>query len=199
MIPTTRYALAGTLALVLVATAAPAAVTVGETAPAFSLPDLHGKTHTLEQQRGKVVVLEWINPNCPVSRRHAEAGTMTGLVDDHSEVVWLGINSTARSHKDYLEAKSHLAYNAKHGIEYPVLYDVSGAVGHAYEATTTPHMIVIDQAGTVVYDGAIDDDPYGRAEAPRNYVAAALAAQAADRPADPAKTKPYGCSVKYGA
>ena len=185
------------LALAVTVAAAGAAVSVGEKAPDFTLPDLQGEKHTLSDYQGKVVVLEWINPNCPFSERHAKSGTMTELADEN-EVVWLSINSTAKDHKDYLDPKKHLAYNEKYGIDYPVLYDVDGKVGHAYDAKTTPHMIVIDEQGEVVYDGAIDDDPYGRADAPENYVAAALAAHGAGKAADPSTTKPYGCSVKYG-
>lgn len=186
------------LAALLAALPLSASVAVGDAAPSFSLPDLRGEMHSLEDYRGKVVVLEWINPNCPFSARHAGSGTMTGLAKHHPDVVWLGVNSTAKGHQDHLTPREHLAYNAKHGIEYPVLVDESGAVGHDYAAKTTPHMIVIDEEGTVIYDGAIDDDPYGRADAPDNYVADALAAHAAGRAPDPATTKPYGCSVKYG-
>lgn len=189
------FALLGFTLAVLPATAS---VAVGEKAPDFTLPDLQGEEHTLSDHEGKVVVLEWINPNCPFTVRHAAEGTMIGLRDENPEIVWLSINSTAEAHKDYLEPEEHLAFNREHGIDYPVLYDVTGATGHAYAAKTTPHMIVIDEEGTIVYDGAIDDDPYGRADAPTNYVAAALAAHEAGRAADPSTTKPYGCSVKYG-
>ena len=173
--------------------------TVGKPAPDFTLTDQAGKTHRLADYRGKVVVLEWINPNCPFSRRHSEEGTMTKLAAGNPAVVWLAVNSTASGHKDFLAPERHAAFNAKHQIAYPVLYDSDGKVGHAYAAKTTPHMIVIDEKGTIVYDGAIDDDPYGRSDSRTNYVAAALGAHAAGRAADPATTKPYGCSVKYAS
>lgn len=174
-----------------------AGATIGGPAPGFELTDHTGKVHRLADYRGKVVVLEWINPNCPFSRRHAEEGTMTRLVKGNPEVVWLAVNSTAGDHGDFLAPERHAAFNDEHQIAYPVLYDSDGTVGHAYAAKTTPHMIVIDEQGKVVYDGAIDDDPYGRSEARTNYVQAALAAHAAGRAADPAATRPYGCSVKY--
>jgi peroxiredoxin len=171
---------------------------VGDPAPAFKLVDLDGKEHSLEQYRGKVVVLEWINPNCPFSERHAREKTMTALAGGN-EVVWLAVNSTRQGHRDYLQPAAHQAYNAKYDIDYPVLYDSPGDVGHAYDARTTPHMFVIDEAGRVAYQGAIDDDPSGakRAAERTNYVSQALAAQRDGRPAEPASTRPYGCSVKY--
>ncbi|HVS01466.1 MAG TPA: redoxin domain-containing protein [Thermoanaerobaculia bacterium] len=172
---------------------------VGGAAPDFTLVDVSGETHPLADLAGKVVVLEWVNPNCPFSERHAREGTMTGLAEQHAEVVWLGINSTAEGHRDYLQPAAYQEYLDEKGISYPILYDRSGEVGRAYAAKTTPHMIVIDPAGKIVYDGAIDDDPPGRKPAAErtNYVAAALAAQAAGQAVDPARTKPYGCSVKY--
>ena len=174
-----------------------AAAAIGSAAPAFELTDHTGKVHRLADYRGKVVVLEWINPNCPFSRRHAEEGTMTRLAKGNPDVVWLAVNSTGSGHGDFLTPERHAAFNGEHQIAYPVLYDSDGKVGHAYAAKTTPHMIVIDEEGKIVYDGAIDDDPYGRSETRTNYVQAALAAHAAGRAADPAATKPYGCSVKY--
>lgn len=174
------------------------AATVGEAAPGFTLTDLDGEEHTLADLRGQVVVLEWINPRCPFSERHAKEKTMTGLADEH-EVVWLSVNSTNPGHRDYLEPAEHQAFNDQYGIDYPVLYDPSGDVGRAYDAKTTPHMYVIDAEGTLLYDGAIDDDPGGRRKPAErtNYVDDGLADHAASRPIEPATTKPYGCSVKY--
>lgn len=174
------------------------AATVGEAAPGFTLTDLEGNEHTLADYNGKVVVLEWINPNCPFSERHAKEQTMIDLADGH-EVVWLAVNSTNPEHRDYLEPAQHQAYNQKHGIDYPVLYDLSGDVGQAYDAKTTPHMYVIGEDGTLLYDGAIDDDPAGRQASKErtNYVDGGLQAHAGGNPVEPATTKPYGCSVKY--
>lgn len=174
------------------------AATVGEAAPGFTLPDLEGAEHSLADYRGKVVVLEWINPNCPFSERHAREETMLDLADEH-QVVWLAVNSTNPDHRDYLEPAEHHAYNDKYGIDYPVLYDLSGDVGRAYDAKTTPHMYIIDEDGTLLYDGAIDDDPAGRRDRDEraNYVDGGLEDHAGGRPVEPATTKPYGCSVKY--
>jgi len=195
----TLAALALFAAAILVAAPALAAGTVGEKAPAFSLTDLDGNAHSLSDHEGKVVVLEWINPNCPFSDRHAREQTMTELADKHGEVVWLAINSTAPGHQDFLQKSEHAAWAEKRGIDYAILYDESGDVGHAYDAKTTPHMYVIDESGTIAYNGAIDDDPPGRlAQAKRdNYVDGALLAHGGGQSVEPASTRPYGCSVKY--
>ncbi len=195
---TIAHRLAVALAVALLVPACTSAeAAVGALAPDFALPDLHGTVRHLADYRGRVVVLEWINPNCPFSRRHAEEGTMTRLAAAHSDVVWLAINSTSKKHTDFLTPEQHAAYDKQHGITYPVLYDSDGTVGHSYDASTTPDMFVIDEQGRLLYRGAIDDDPYGRAKARNNYVEAALAAHAAGRPVDPASTRSYGCSVKY--
>jgi peroxiredoxin len=194
----TLFAAALLLATVAAAPAF-AAATVGEAAPGFQLKDLKGKTHSLADYKGKVVVLEWLNPNCPVSDRHAREKTMTDLVKQHGQVVWLGINSTNKEHRDFLQAAEHQAWAKKNGIEYTILYDETGKTGKAYDAKTTPHMFIIDKQGRLAYNGAIDDDPSGRkAKAERaNYVGGGLNAQKAGKSPDPATTKPYGCSVKY--
>jgi peroxiredoxin len=189
------------LTLTAAATLAPAAVradaVVGRPAPTFSLADLDGKTYKLEDLKGKVVVLEWMNPNCPFSRRHSDAKTMISTSARHGDVVWLAINSTAKNHPDFLEPAAYKTFLSKHDIKYPVLYDTSGDVGHAYGADTTPDMFVIDERGTLIYAGAIDDDPSGRKGAPTNYVEAALTQHASGQPIAVATNKSYGCSVKY--
>jgi hypothetical protein len=194
-------ALLATLAIAGTTTPAGAAIAVGDLAPGFSLRDASGATHSLEQYRGKTVVLEWINPNCPFSRRQAVDGIMTGTSTKHPSVVWLAVNSTASGHGDFIEPAKHLAWDKEHGIAYPVLYDSDGKVGHAYGARTTPHMFVIDAQGKIAYAGAIDDDPPGRKDktARANYVDGALSAVAGGKSPDPASTTPYGCSVKYGS
>ncbi|MFL6262617.1 MAG: thioredoxin family protein [Thermoanaerobaculia bacterium] len=185
--------------LALAALPALAAGTVGETAPGFSLKGVDGKTYSLADSKGKVVVLEWVNPNCPFSNRHAKERTMSELAKQHGEVVWLGINSTSPKSTDFMRPGEQAAYDRKNGVNYPVLYDESGQVGHAYEARTTPHMFIIGPDGKIAYNGAIDDDPPGRkAKADRlNYVGQGLNAEKGGKSPDPASTKPYGCSVKY--
>jgi peroxiredoxin len=169
---------------------------VGQPAPDFRLRDLDGKEVALADLAGKTVVLEWMNPNCPYSRRHADHKTMTATAAKHPEAVWLGVDSTNPSSGDRLDAAAWKSYLAERGIGYPVLADPTGATGKAYGARTTPHMYVIDGGGKLVYAGAIDDDPRGNG-ARVNYVDAALTALAAGKPPEPATTKPYGCTVKY--
>ena len=197
-----RKTLLGIAALSLVALPSFAASgAVGDVAPAVSLKGVDGKTYSLADFKGKTVVLEWVNPNCPVSNRHANEKTMTELVKKHGggQVVWLGINSTNTEHKDFLKPADHQAWNQKQGINYTILYDETGKVGKAYDAKTTPHMFIVDKEGKIAYNGAIDDDPPGRkAMAERlNFVHAGLTATKSGKALEPASTKPYGCSVKY--
>ena len=187
------------LIAIVAATAWASSGTVGDTAPAFTLKSVDGKTVSLADYKGKLVVLEWMNPNCPFSARHAREKTMSELAKQHGEVVWLGINSTNSHHQDFMTPAKYSEFNQKNGITYPVLYDEAGDTGHAYGAKTTPHMFIIDGSGKVVYNGAIDDDPSGHKEkvARLNYVGSGLGAEEKGGAPDPASTKPYGCSVKY--
>ncbi len=196
---TIRTSLLGLAALSLAALPALATGAVGEKAPGFKLKGIDGKTYALDDFKGKTVVLEWVNPKCPFSDRHAQEKTMSELHKQYGEVVWLGINSTNPGHQDFLKPAEHLAYNQKTGVNYPVLYDETGTVGHAYDAKTTPHMFIIDASGKIAYNGAIDDDPRGgKAKVARvNYVGGGLKAEKAGKNPDPSATKPYGCSVKY--
>jgi peroxiredoxin len=190
-----RTWLAAMLLALPVAGAAGAAATVGQAAPEFSVRDQDGREVDLGKLRGKIVVLEWTNPDCPFVQRHYRAKTMNTLADRFKDrdVVWLAVNSTS-----YMDAAKDRAWRTEQGFSYPVLDDRAGAVGGAYGAKTTPHMFVIDKTGTVVYQGAIDDDAAGSNEgSARNYVAEALDDVTTGKPVRVAETKPYGCSVKY--
>ena len=168
--------------------------TVGKAAPTFALPDEQGTTHRLEDYRGRLVVLEWTNPECPYVARHYRADTMEKLASRFGEqVVWLAVNST----HDNTPEESR-AWKQEQGFSYPTLQDPDGTVGHLYGATTTPDLFVIDAEGRLRYAGAIDDDPRGRAETASNYVSAAIEKILAGKGPDPSQTRPYGCSVKYG-
>ncbi len=186
------------LTLSLLACSGPtlAKVAVGDAAPDFTLTNLDGTQVSLASLKGKTVVLEWMNPNCPFSLRHSAAKTMQSTATEHAGAVWLAVNSTNPAHGDHLEPAAYKKFLADHGITYPVLQDPNGAVGQAYGASTTPHMYVIDGSGKIAYVGAIDDDPRGNG-AKVNYVDSALDALAAGKSPDPASTRPYGCSVKY--
>jgi peroxiredoxin len=186
------------LLLLLAACGGPslAELAVGQPAPPFELTAVDGRKVALADFRGKVVVLEWMNPGCPFSRHHSEARTMQATAAKHPDAVWLAINSTRADHRDYLAPEAYAKFLAANGITYPVLYDSDGRVGRAYGAKTTPHLYVIDAAGQLAYQGAIDDDP--GLKAPKvNYADAALAALAAGGTPEPSTTRPYGCTVKY--
>lgn len=167
---------------------------VGDPAPDFTLEDQDGHPVTLSKIEG-VRVIEWVNPDCPFVQRHYKAGTMKHLASAYRDrgVTWLTINST-----NYMDRAADKKFHDSHGLPQPILLDQDGTVGHLYGAATTPHMFVIDSRGTIVYRGAIDDDPRGsKGEAATNYVAAALDAVLAGKPVSVSETRPYGCSVKY--
>jgi peroxiredoxin len=195
-----------TTALVTLTMSAPLAARAlqpGDAAPDFTLNDVDGKPVHLADFKGKVVVLEWFNPHCPFVKAAHTKGSLVGLAKKHAAegVVWLAINSGAPGKQGAGAAASREGAQAFH-LEHPILIDDSGKVGHAYGATNTPDLFVIDQGGKLAYSGAIDNSPDGEAESPQggvlvNYVDQTLAALAAGKPV-PAATKPYGCSVKYG-
>ena len=191
-----------TLALVA-ATAMQAAVEVGKTAPEFSLKDISGRTHNLSDYKGKTVVLEWVNPECPFVRKHYGSGNIPKLQTSAKSdgVVWLSINTGQPGDQGVYDAKRHAEW-AKSVSAFPSAYlrDPDGQVGRLYGAKATPHIFVIKGDGTLVYNGAIDSirsadvDDIAKAE---NYVASALAAVKAGKPVANATTQPYGCAVKY--
>ncbi len=170
---------------------------VGAAAPAFTLEDQSGQSHNLSDFAGKVVVLEWFNDGCPFVVKHYKEGHMNKLADKYEEkgVVWLAINSTSGTDNDH---NKQIAKKWK--IDRPILNDAAGAAGHAYGATNTPHMFVIDKEGKVAYMGAIDDNDDADTAViadSKNHVAAALDAVLAGEKIQTPQTKPYGCTVKY--
>jgi peroxiredoxin len=180
-----------------------AVAAVGKPAPDFALVDLDGRTVHLHDYAGKVVVLEWFNPKCPfVNAAHTKA-SLKGMAArrEAQGTVWLAINSAGEG-KQGFGAEETRAGKQRFGLDHPILLDPTGAVGHAYGATNTPHMFVVDAAGTLVYRGAIDNSPDGEGESPTggklvNYVDQALDDLAAKRAVAVSETKAYGCSVKY--
>jgi peroxiredoxin len=190
--------------LSLVALAAPAAAAdVGQAAPEFTLTDLGGKVHRLSDLRGRIVVLEWFNPGCPFV---ANAHTKGSLVDAAARqakdgVVWLAVNSAAPGKQGH-GVETNRAAARSWSMSHPILIDESGAVGKAYGATNTPHMFVVSKEGKLAYKGAIDNSPDGERGSPQGgvhveYVSAAIEDLDAGRPVRTARTKAYGCSVKY--
>lgn len=179
-----------------------AAVESGKPAPDFSFTDLAGKSHKLSDYRGKVVVLEWLNPACPFVVRHYRSGSMPSTQEAAAAdgAVWLQINSTAMGD---LDAAKSLEWQKKQGVVATAyIRDQVGKIGRLYGAQTTPHLFVIAQDGTLAYQGAIDDQPsasLANTMSAHNYVKAALAALKAGKPIEKATTTPYGCGVKYGS
>jgi peroxiredoxin len=182
--------------------AAAAAAVVGEPAPAFTLNDLSGKPVSLADFKGRTVVLEWHNFGCPFVQKHYRSGNMQALQKKYgTEVAWLSVNSTNEGSADYMAAARIAAELQRFGAA-PARYlmDSPGAVGRAYGAKTTPHMYVIDPAGRLVYNGAIDDKrstDVQDVKIAHNFVAAALDELKAGKPVSTPSTTPYGCSVKY--
>jgi peroxiredoxin len=190
-------------ALALVPAAARAQATVGQPAPAFSAPDQTGSTRSLDAYKGKWVVLEWVNHECPFVKKHYGSGNMqkTQAAAEAKGAVWLSVNSSAPGKQGAMDGKLATSLTSeKHAKPTAVLLDPQGAVGRAYGAKTTPHMFVIDPKGTIVYAGAIDDKPStdpADVPAAKNFVLAALDEAMAGKPVSVASTQPYGCSVKY--
>jgi len=179
------------------------AVRVGDPAPDFTGTDSNGQTHKLSEYRGKFVVLEWTNSNCPFTRKHYASGNMQSLQKEWTAkgVVWLTVLSSTPGGDGYMNGPMENAYLEKvHASPTAVLLDPSGALGHEYEARTTPDMYVIDPSGKLIYSGAIDDHPTTDPDdiaASKNYVSAALTQSLAGQPVAVSYTRPYGCSVKY--
>ncbi|MGE3261003.1 MAG: thioredoxin family protein [Bacteriovoracia bacterium] len=179
------------------------AATTGGAAPDFSVMDSKGKTVKLSDYKGKTVVLEWLNYGCPFVQKHYGSGNMQALQGEATKqgVVWLSVISSAKGKQGASTPESAEADRKEHKSNASdVLLDIEGKVGKAYAAKTTPHMFVIDPAGKIVYQGAIDDKAstdQADVKGARNYVREAIAAVAAKKPVEVAETKSYGCSVKY--
>ncbi|HEX5612641.1 MAG TPA: thioredoxin family protein [Burkholderiales bacterium] len=191
------------LALALFAALPATAGTVGAPAPDFALENAAGGIVKLSQHRGKYVVLEWVNPECPYVRKHYGSANMQGLQKTYTakNVVWLTINSTRAGHPEHKPAAEMSSWMKKMNAgASATLLDPKGEAGKAYGARTTPHMYIVDPKGTLVYAGGIDDkrstDPEDVKTA-KNYVRAAMEELLAGKPVSNASTAPYGCSVKY--
>jgi len=192
------------LAVALFAAVATAhAGTVGSPAPEFALQSVAGGTVKLSQYKGKYVVLEWVNPECPYVRKHYGSANMQKLQKDYTgrEVVWLTINSTRNGHPEYKQPGEMATWMKKmDASSSATLLDPKGEAGKAYGARTTPHMYIIDPKGVLVYAGGIDDKRSTDVEdvkTAKNYVRAAMDELLAGKSVTNSATAPYGCSVKY--
>ena len=176
---------------------------VGDPAPTFSATDSHGKTESLDQYRGKFVVLEWHNQGCPYTRKHYVSGNMQALQKEWTSkgVVWFTVISSAPGAQGYVTASQENDYLAQmHAVPTAALLDPDGKVGRLYNAKTTPEIYVIDPAGKLIYTGAIDNRPTPDTEDIKgadNYVNDALTAAMAGKSVAMPYTRSYGCSVKY--
>jgi peroxiredoxin len=176
---------------------------VGSTAPEFSLSDAQGKSHSLSQYKGKYVVLEWFNPECPFVKKHYGGRNMQNLQKEFTDkgVVWLTIDSNAPGTQGNLSAEeADKVTSGWKTHQTALLLDADGKVGRAYGAKNTPNMVIINPEGKIIYEGAIDSKATPNpADIPSstNYVKAALEESLAGKPVSNPQTKPYGCSVKY--
>jgi len=175
----------------------------GKPAPEFTLPDTKGQSRSLSAFKGKFVVLEWVNYDCPFVRKHYDSGNMQRLQKDSKQkgVVWLSINSSAPGKQGNFPAEEVNRLIKEKGAE-PTAYliDTDGRVGQTYGAKATPTMILIDPKGVLVYAGAIDDKPTTDKQdiaGAKNYVRLALDEAMGSKPVSISSTKAYGCSVKY--
>ena len=176
---------------------------VGSPAPDFSLTDSKGQQHSLGDYKGKWVVLEWFNPQCPFVQKHYGSGNMQKLQAEYTGkgVTWLTIDSSAPGKEGNLTADAANQKIAEWKIKSNgLLLDPQGQAGQAYGAKNTPHMFIINPDGKIVYEGAIDNKPTANPAdigSATNYVKVALDESLGGKPVTAANTKPYGCSVKY--
>jgi peroxiredoxin len=194
---------AAALAAVLIPASLGAQAVIGSAAPQFTATDSHGQSHSLSEYRGKYVVLEWHNHDCPYTRKHYVSGNMEGLQKEWTQkgVVWFTVISSAPGTQGYMTDAEENAYlEQMHAAPTAVLMDPQGKLGRMYSAKATPEMYVIDPEGKLIYEGAIDNKPtpdVSDIKGADNYVNDALTEAMAGKPVVQSYTRAYGCSVKY--
>jgi peroxiredoxin len=180
-----------------------AQATVNDAAPQFSAQTSAGKTLNLADYKGKYVVLEWLNPNCPFVKKHYDSGNMQSLQKDAAGkgVVWLSVASNSKTAREYSNPDELNAWNKeKNGFATAILMDSDGKVGRAYGARATPHMYVVDPQGKLIYAGAIDSKASANPadiQSSTNYVGQALNEALAGKAVSKPTSTAYGCSIKY--
>jgi len=175
-------------------------LTVGQPAPNFTAVDSKGVSHSLSEYRGKPVVLEWTNADCPFTRKHYTSGNMQSVqtLAHRDGVVWLSVISSAPGKQGYVDGAGADALTRQRGAApAAVLLDPSGSVAHLYHAKTTPHMYVIDRDGTLKYMGGIASTDVSDIAGAEPYLKEAMQAVVDNKPVPHPVTKPYGCSIKY--
>ncbi|VVN18636.1 redoxin domain-containing protein [Pseudomonas fluorescens] len=182
---------------------ASAAAVVGQAAPSFTATDSNGTSVSLADYKGKYVVLEWMNPDCPFTKKHYRSGNMQALQSEYRAkgVVWLSVNTAETGSSSFRPGSEMNAWNTEmKAAPSALLMDSDSSLAKLYGAKTTPHMFVVSPAGMVVYAGAIDDKRSTKLEdvkVAKNYVVTALDESLAGKPVSTSSTQPYGCSVKY--
>ncbi len=180
-----------------------AAIEIGQAAPAINVKDINGNDFSLEQHKGKTIVLEWTNHLCPFVVKHYSTGNMQEVQKTATDngVIWVSIVSSAPGKQGFTTPEEAATISKEKGSHATTkILDPLGEIGKAYDAKTTPHMFVISPEGNVVYKGAIDDNPSPNpkaVEGARNLVLAALDDISSGRSVAVPQTSPYGCSVKY--
>ncbi len=176
---------------------------IGEPAPTFVANGADGKTYDLASYKGKFVVLEWTNKDCPFVKKHYGSNNMQQTQAKAKELgaVWFSVCSSAPGKQGYLDAAGFTNNLTKVGSKaVTVFMDPEGKLGHMYAAKTTPQIAIIDPSGKLIYNGAVDDKPSPNPEdiaGAKNYVLAALEEAIAGKSVTVATSRPYGCSVKY--
>jgi peroxiredoxin len=178
---------------------------IGQPAPAFSGKTADGKSLDLQSLKGKTVVLEWTNHQCPFVKKHYDSGNIPQLQKDAvaKGIVWLQVISSAPGKEGHVDGATSAKLNAQRGaVPTNTILDPEGSIGKLYGAKTSPHLFIIDPQGVLVYKGGIDSipsaDPADIAKA-ENYVKSALGELAAGKKVSKDSTQPYGCTVKYSS
>lgn len=202
LLATAALGAAGLLALPQLGNAS-SVVQVGQPAPVFTAKDTNGQTVSLADLKGRTVVLEWSNHECPFVKKHYNGNNMQALQKKWTGqgVVWLTVVSSPVGEQGYVDAATANKLTAERGASpTAVLLDPKSQIARAYGATVTPHMYVIDKTGKLAYAGGIDDKPSTRIDdlkGAKNFVDSALTELAQGNQVSTTTARPYGCTVKY--